>query len=230
MSTAALADTYRLIAELLLHPDDRDEARIAALSPALGSVAPPVRADIERFLADPGSGSSHEYVQTLELSPPCPLYLGVYLFEEPASCRGAATSGRNGYMIELTGLYRHFGFDLTGRDLPDYLPVMVDFLGITLQTESRDGIGLRRRLLEHYVQPGLEPLREALAKYESPYGLLVSALASCVEQDLQRMGDAPAWRPPADQSGRVASLPVLDDAARSPSDGRAFITDIEVRP
>ena len=230
MDTAALADTYRLIAELLLHPDDRDEARITALNPALGGAAPPVRADIERFLADPGSGSSHEYVQTLELSPPCPLYLGVYLFEEPASCRGAGTSGRNGYMIELTGLYRHFGFDLTGRDLPDYLPIMVDFLGITLQTESRDGIGLRRRLLEHYVGPGLEPLREALAKYESPYGLLVSALASCVEQDLERMGDAPAWEPPADRSGRVASLPVLDDPARSPSDGRALVMHMEVRP
>ncbi len=34
MSTALLADTYRLIAELLLHPDDRDEARITALGPA----------------------------------------------------------------------------------------------------------------------------------------------------------------------------------------------------
>ena len=99
-----------------------------------------------------------------------------------------------------------------------------------VQSESRDGIGLRRRLLEHYVGPGLEPLREALAKYESPYGLLVSALASCVEQDLERMGDAPAWQPPADKSGRVASLPVLDDAARTPPDGRALMTDMEVRP
>jgi nitrate reductase delta subunit len=133
-------------------------------------------------------------------------------------------------MIELTGLYRHFGFDLTGRELPDYLPVMVDFLGISLRPGSRDGIGLRRRFLERYVGPGLGPLREALAKYESPYGLLVSALAGCVEQDLERMGDAPAWEPPADRSGRVASLPVLDVTARSPSDGRVLVTHTEVRP
>ncbi len=227
MNTAVLAAGYRLIAELLLHPDDRDGATIASLALELEGAAGD---SIGEFLADAASGSRDEYVQTLELSPPCPLYLGAYLFDEPTSCRGAGTSGRNAYMLELSGLYRHFGFELTGGELPDYLPAVVDFLWISLEHQDRDTIGLRRRFLQHYVLPGLDPLREALQKYHSPYALLVSALVKTVEQDLQQMDDAPAWRPPADPSGRIASLHVLTETDDKTRIGRMLMDHMEVRP
>ena len=229
MNTAVLVAGYRLIAELLLHPDDRDGAKIASLALELDPDG--AAGDlIGEFLADATCGSRDEYVQTLELSPPCPLYLGAYLFDEPTSCRGAGTSGRNAYMLELSGLYRHFGFELTGGELPDYLPAVVDFLWISLEHPDRDVIGLRRRLLQHYVLPGLGPLREALEKYHSPYALLVSALVKTVEQDLEQMDDAPAWRPPADRSGSIASLPVLTGTDDKTRIGRMLMEQMEVRP
>lgn len=229
MNTAVLAAGYRLIAELLLHPDDRDGAKIASLVLELG-LDDAVGDPIGEFLADATCGSREEYVQTLELSPPCPLYLGAYLFDEPTSCRGAGTSGRNAYMLELSGLYRHFGFELTGGELPDYLPAVVDFLWISLEHRDRDVIGLRRRFLQHYVLPGLGPLREALDKYDSPYTLLVSALARTVEQDLELMDDAPAWRPPADPSGSVASLNVLTETDDKTRIARMLMEQMEIRP
>ena len=82
MNTTGLVAGYRLIAELLLHPDDRDGAKIAALARELDDAAGD---SIGEFLADAACGSRDEYVQTLELSPPCPLYLGAHLFEEPTS-------------------------------------------------------------------------------------------------------------------------------------------------
>lgn len=234
MRTSALTVSYEIIAELFLHPDERNESRVVALSRRLADVGSDGGALIKKFLADPGSKSCAEYVQTLELSPPCPLYLGAYLFDEPTSCRGAGTSGRNAYMLELSGLYRHFGFDLTGRELPDYLPAVVEFLGISLEHRARDRIGLRRRFLEHYVLPGLGPLREALAKYHSPYVLLVSALRSTVEEDLRRIGDAPAWEPPApppaERSGDRVSLPVLSGFDTTTPKHGMLVGEMEVRP
>ncbi len=227
MNRAALVTCYRLIAELLLHPEDRNTATIGSLALELDGAAGD---SIGEFLADAACGSRDEYVQTLELAPPCPLYLGAYLFDEPTSCRGAGTSGRNAYMLELSGLYRHFGFELTGGELPDYLPAVVDFLWISLDHQDRDTIGLRRRLLQHYVRPGLDPMREALDKYNSPYALLVSALAKTVEQDLQQMGDGPAWRPPVDRSGGRVSLPVLTETDDKTRIGRMLVDHMEVQP
>ncbi len=200
MSPEVQIACYRLIAELLLHPEDRDLDKIDALSRILRDAPERIREPISRFLNDPVASSRSEYVQTLELSPPCPLYLGSYLFDEPTTCRGIGTSGRNAFMLELRGLYGHFGFQMQGGELADYLPILVDFLGISLDHQERDRIGLRRRFLEHYVLPGLEPFRKALDKYNSPYSLLVSAVEAAVEEDRSGMGDQPAWQPPPEET------------------------------
>ncbi len=215
MDGSALTASYRLIGELLLHPEYRDRARINADRDRLHRAPAGVRDAISRFLTHPVAWSPDEYVQTIELAPPCPLYLGAYLFDEPTTCRGAGTSGRNAYMLELTGIYRHFGFDLSGRELSDYLPIIVDFLWVSLEHRERDAIGLRRRFIEHYVRPALSPLHEALTKYRSPYALLVSGLQATVEEDLRQMEDGPTWRPPAERSElRSRRLPVLSDTGR----------------
>jgi nitrate reductase delta subunit len=134
-------------------------------------------------------------VRTIELSPPCPLYLGAHLFDEPTTCRNVGSSPRNGYMVELAAIYRHFGLELGARELPDYVPVVVDFLAASVELDDRDGIGLRRRLLERLVRPALAPLRDGLEKLESPYALLIAALERILELDLARLGDRPAWSP-----------------------------------
>ena len=127
MATDELKAAYQLIGELLLSPEQRDPQRVASLQARLGSAPPRAEAFIAEFFGDPGSQSRSEYVQTLELSPSCPLYLGAHLFDEPSTCSGIGTSGRNAYMLELIGLYGHFGIELNGSDLADFLPIMVDF-------------------------------------------------------------------------------------------------------
>ncbi len=231
MCTADLTASYQLISELLLNPQERDPALVKRLHRFLEEANEDVERWIAKFLATPGSTSRDEYVQTLELSPPCPLYLGSYLFDEPTTCNGVGTSGRNAYMLELAGIYGHFGFDITARELPDYLPAIVDFLWISLENQDRDGIGLRRRFVEQYVFPGLKPLKAALQKYKSPYALLVSALQSAVEQDLSRMADdAPAWKPAEEASGTRVSLPVLSGTGGDVPIRETLASHGEVRP
>ena len=188
-----LGAMYGLIAELLLNPSVRDARRVERQLAALPET--PVRDCIQRFLETPAAHNVEEYTQTLELTPPCPLYLGAHMYDEPNSCRGAGACGRNQYMIELGAIYEHFGFKLAG-ELPDFLPVMVDFLAVSLEHPERDGIGLRRRFVETYLQPGLPHLRKALLKYESVYDLLLEALELAVDEDIERLSGDPVWLAP----------------------------------
>ena len=197
MNTTQLTSAYRLIAELFLYPEDRDADRIEAAMASLGEAPTVLRAPLEAFLAAPASVSAEEYVATLELAPPVPLYLGSYLFDEPQSCRGAGMSGRNGYMLELANIYRHFGVELAGGELADFVPVVVEFLGISLERGDEDRIGLRRYLVETLLVNGIESLLSALRKCESPYVHLVEALRAALTEDIARMAGGPIWRPPA---------------------------------
>jgi nitrate reductase molybdenum cofactor assembly chaperone NarJ/NarW len=189
-----LGAMYRIIAELLLNPAFRDEESIARNFARLGES--PVRECLARFLDSPRASDVDEYTQTLELAPPCPLYFGAYIYEEPSSCRGAGASGRNQFMIELAALYEHFGVTLGDRELPDFVPVVIEFLAVSLEHPERDGIGLRKRLVDKHVHAGLAPLRKALQKYESVYDQLIEALEYTVNEDLERMADEPVWLAP----------------------------------
>ncbi len=196
LEAETMAACYRLISELLLYPQDRDEGRIAQDRAALGDAPEGVRRTIEAFLVAPRGNSADEYIDVLELDAPCPLYAGAYIFDEPSSCRGAGMSGRNAYMLEVGAVYKHFGFDPSSKELADFLPMMVEFLGLSLAHPDQDKIGLRRRYLEQYVQPALAPLLEKLEKFESPYAHLVKALQVLAEEDAVTMFDQPVWAPP----------------------------------
>jgi nitrate reductase delta subunit len=76
-------------------------------------------------------------------------------------------------MIELTGIYKHFGQIPDGSELPDYLPLMVDFLSLTAMS-SDDPI--REKLLNEYILPFLPPMRARLVELGTPYLYLLDAL------------------------------------------------------
>ena len=177
MDKIQLSAAYGLISELFLYPEDRDPARIETEMAALAASPEVLRKPLDDFLAAPLAASAEEYVTTLELAPAVSLYLGSHLYEEPQSCRGAGMSGRNGYMLELANIYRHFGIELAGGELADFVPVMVEFLGLSLERGDRDQIGLRRYFVETMLSAGLASLLSALRRHESPYAHLVDALA-----------------------------------------------------
>ncbi len=198
MDKNQLISTYRLISELFLYPEDRDAARIKAGKGWLEKAPTKIKTPIEAFFATPAAMSAEEYVATLELAPLVPLYLGSYLYEEPQSCRGAGLSGRNSYMLELANIYRHFGVEFAGREMADFVPVVVEFLGISLERGDQDRIGLRRYLVETLLIEGFESLLSALGKHESPYAHLVEALRFALIEDIAQMTGGPIWQPPAD--------------------------------
>lgn len=208
MDKTQLSSAYRLISELFLHPDHRDAGVIDEEYARLQDAPPVFSAPIETFLAAPASQNDEEYVATLELTPLAPLYLGSYLYDEPDSCRGAGMSGRNGYMLELANIYRHFGVEFVSRELADFVPVIVEFLGISLEREDEDRVGLRRYFVETLLLNGIESLLSALRKCDSPYVSLVEALRVALAQDVAYMAGGPKWQPPADKDTPAMSAAV----------------------
>ena len=182
-----LKDVYALIAELWCSPPEADATRESIKKDAEDAVKRLASIDKEsamllsRFLRE-NAISEEEYVDLFELEPQCSLYLGSHTYDEPKTCANAAVSDRNGYMIELTGLYRHFGQTPNGKELPDYLPLMVDFLSLT--AESRDD-PVRGKLIDEYVLPFLPPMRSRLEELETPYLHLLDALQKVIDVDLK---------------------------------------------
>lgn len=177
-----LRDAYACIADLWCSPRDvrmeevkrRAETVVAAWEGTDKEGA----ASLSRFLRN--SISEEEYVELFELDPRCSLYLGSHVFEEPKTCAQAGLSDRNGYMIELLGIYRHLGLSPNGKELPDYLPLMVEFLSLSAGSEDP----VRGKLVKDYMLPYLPPIRSKLEQLKTPYVCLLDALERVLRTDV----------------------------------------------
>lgn len=164
---ATRGEGYAVLADLWCSPGDTDmddaHARAGELLSDLARVAPEAEASLQLFLAE--RASEEDYVDLFELDPRCPLYVGYHSFDEPRTCANAGVSDRNAYMIEITGIYRHLGLALDGGEMPDYLPLMLEFLALTSASDDP----VRLKLIKEYILPYLPPMRKRLESLKTLY-------------------------------------------------------------
>ncbi len=190
--TLILKDAYSLMAALWCSPPEEDAEREAIRKDAekvverLASVDKESATTLSSFL-DENTISEEDYIDLFELNPQCALYLGAHTYQEPKTCATAAVSDRNEYMIELVGIYKHFGQSPNGTELPDYLPLMVDFLALTAESKSDP---IRNKFCDEYLLPFLPPIRSRLGELETPYVHLLDALEKVIHIDLGRRPSA----------------------------------------
>ncbi|MFI7542815.1 nitrate reductase molybdenum cofactor assembly chaperone [Actinoplanes sp. NPDC049599] len=170
MSTAPPADRARIfqLASLLLtYPDaellDAGEQLGAA---AAGVAHPAARGQLteflDRLLAAAPIAAQRDYVRTFDLRRKSGLYLTYYLHGDTRK-RGMA-------LLVLKQRYRAHGLRLADGELPDLLPVVLEFAATA-------GPGAGEAPLRQHRQ-GLELLRAALAEAGSPYRLLLDAVCT----------------------------------------------------
>lgn len=82
---------------------------------------------------------------------------------------------RGGAMVDLLETYRAGGFDLTGTELPDHLPVLLEFLSTQAEAEARSILNDAGAILV--------ALAERLTRRESPYAAVLAALVDFAEAD-----------------------------------------------
>ncbi len=94
-------------------------------------------------------------------------------------------------MVDLLETYRAGGFDLAGPELPDHLPVLLEYLGTRPLAEARAILA--------DAGPILAALAERLARRESDYAPVLAALVAIARAD------------PATAAGRTLAEEADDD-------------------
>lgn len=184
---------YKLLSVLLQYPDERLLEALPAIGEAVAALPSSQRRALQRFLGYLGQaeavGLQQAYVETFDLQRRASLYL-TYFTEGDTRRRGTA-------LLRLKRLYSSAGLTLTARELPDYLPLMLEFAAL-----APAGVG-ERMLAEH--RAGLELLRLALRERDSPYLALVDAVCAALPSpalaELETVRRLAVEGPPTEQVG-----------------------------
>ncbi|HEX2829190.1 MAG TPA: nitrate reductase molybdenum cofactor assembly chaperone [Burkholderiales bacterium] len=191
---AAPARTLRVLARLLGYPDAEllahlDDLREALASErALGAArTAELEALIETLSRADALDSEAEYVQLFDRGRATSLHLFEHVHGDSRD-RGPA-------MIDLAGTYEKAGLLLAPGELPDYLPVVLEFVSTQPQREARAFLGETAHLLNSIFSA----LRERGSAYASVLGALLE-LAGEKAQAVKITPDEPldaAWVEPA---------------------------------
>lgn len=101
-----------------------------------------------------------EYVETFDRGRSRSLHLYEHVHGESRD-RGQA-------MVELTRVYREHGFEITSAELPDYLPLFLEFLSTLPMADAMDWL--------EEVGPILQRLHARLVERSNPYAVLIEPL------------------------------------------------------
>ncbi|MFD8552084.1 nitrate reductase molybdenum cofactor assembly chaperone, partial [Streptomyces fradiae] len=184
----------RLCSLLLQYPD----AELAAARPALGAAVAglppsPAAAHLADFTAwftgREAQALERHYVETFDLRRRSSLYLTYYLHGD--------TRRRGMALLALARSYRAAGWDTTGGELPDHLPVVLEFAALGGPRAGEAPLRRHRR--------GLELIHRALTDDGSPYRHVTAALLTLLppptEADLRAVAELAAQGPPGEDVG-----------------------------
>jgi len=182
---------YKLASVLLQYPTVAMLDGIGVLEAEACRQPRAAAAAFSRFLgwlqATPPSAVAQHYVETFDLRRRCALYLTYYRYGDTRK-RGMA-------MLTFKAAYRAAGFEPTEDELPDYLPLVLDFAALHPAGE---------KLLRAH-RADLELLLRALRQAESPYAGVLEAVCALLpalrNRDFAVVAKAWADGPPADEVG-----------------------------
>ena len=177
---------------LLEYPDEALLERIPVFSAALAEVDAG-SAGVQEFLGwlagRPLPDVQADYVQEFDLSKRHSLHL-TYWTDGDTRRRGGALAG-------FKEVYRAHGAVPEGTELPDYLPLVLEFAALVSPTDGYE-------LLQRY-RPSLELLRLALQEDNLPYAavleLVCSTLPGASPRDRQAVMRTAGYGPPTETVG-----------------------------
>ncbi|WP_443080138.1 nitrate reductase molybdenum cofactor assembly chaperone [Streptomyces sp. P9-A2] len=142
----------------------------------------------EGVVAEPDARERH-YVETFDLRRRSSLYLTYYLHGD--------TRRRGMALLTLSRRYRAAGWDTDGAELPDHLPVVLEFAALVGPGAGEAPLRQHRR--------GLELVHRALTDTGSPYrhvlGALLTLLPPATEADRAEVARLVAEGPPDEEVG-----------------------------
>ncbi|WP_433683156.1 nitrate reductase molybdenum cofactor assembly chaperone [Nocardia sp. CA-119907] len=200
---------WRIAALLLDYPNEQTLATIDQIDDAATQLPEEVGAHLLEFIhhlrATPPITLAQQYVETFDMRRRSSMHLTFYAYGDTRK-RGMA-------LLRFKHAYRHAGVELGDEELPDHLPVLLEFAATV------DPIGGERLLGEHV--PVLELLRLSLADNGSPYAGVVAAVVATLPPlttaDRRRIAELAAQGPPEEEVGLdpFAMDPALFDGSEA---------------
>ncbi|OEG00027.1 nitrate reductase molybdenum cofactor assembly chaperone [Vulcanibacillus modesticaldus] len=166
-------EILRLISLLLQYPEPEWVA--ALLEDDLLEIADnDIHAKIKKFLEYLRQHSIDEiqekYVQTFDFNEKTNLYL-TYAIKKDEKERGEL-------LISLKKIYEDHGLEMDPEELPDYLPLILEFISIADEVTTE-------KLIEQFSEP-INQLQLELSKTKSPYAELLSACQLTISKVVHR--------------------------------------------
>jgi nitrate reductase delta subunit len=161
--------TFKALSALLSYPSEDLQATIPAIREvfdAEGILSFDNRLAMEALLADLYEGDIYDLQERYVLLFDRARTLSLNLFEH---IHGESRD-RGGAMVDLLETYRAGGFDLSGPELPDHLPVLLEFLSTRPLAEAKELLADAGHIIA--------VLAERLTRRETPYAPVLTALAA----------------------------------------------------
>lgn len=155
---------YKITSALLEYPDTALQAALPEIEGLLASdpsLSAEEAAVIRKFAdwmeAVDVTELQAGYVKTFDMTPEHSLHLTHHLFGDDR--------GRGPALIDLAEYYRQYGMEPDAKELPDYLPLVLEFASTLEPVEARVFLGQTTKVLSQLAQN--------LEQAESPYAPLV---------------------------------------------------------
>ncbi|SFM68612.1 MULTISPECIES: nitrate reductase molybdenum cofactor assembly chaperone [Rugamonas] len=136
--------SYKILSALLQYPEPELIAALPELELALAE-RPEWQARLRKLFAHLNSETlidlQQQYVMTFDRNPSQSLHLFEHIHGESRD-RGQA-------MVDLLAEYRAHGMDMVGNDLPDYVPLFLEFLSMQDEEEALRLLGDAIHVLAH---------------------------------------------------------------------------------
>jgi len=192
--------TFKVLSALLSYPTSELQEAVSEMRRALDSeaiVSPATLADLDGLIGEIADSDlfdlEERYVVLFDRTRSLSLHLFEHVHGESRD-RGQA-------MIDLKNLYEQSGLAIDATELPDFLPLFLEFL-------STRPIGEARDLLDQTAHITVA-LRARLVKRESSYAAIFAALTDLAAADPARMAVDDF---PAETDGDPDDLAALDAA------------------
>lgn len=191
-----MAKTFKVLSALLCYPTEELQAAVGELAATLNAESllgvhqrRPLGVLLRQLKNRPLLELQERYVFLFDRTRSLSLQLFEHIHGESRD-RGQA-------MVDLLELYRRHGLELDARELPDYLPLFLEFLSTRPLDEARELLAQPLHILV--------ALGKRLGRRKSPYAAVFEALARLTETDpapadLQSLLDLPEDDPQDFQS------------------------------
>lgn len=187
-------NTYRVLSALLAYPDPAILSERAAFSRVLaeeGLLSAARRRELDAFMAELAGldplEAQERYVSLFDRNRSLSLHLYEHIHGESRD-RGQA-------MVRLKELYRLHGLEIEARELPDYLPLFLEFLSTIPLKAAKSVLG--------EAMPVVAAIGQRLREWKSPYAAVFDAIGAL----------AKSCPSPSDVETVLKALPPEDDSA-----------------